>query len=145
MSTLDLFRHDFVLSVNPDYANKIVDGKKTAELRRRFPLTTMTGAIAYIYATSPVQAIIGFAIIKMVQQLPVRDIWQGFSDAACIAKDDFETYFAGIDKGHVVVLDRARRFRDSVSVDQLKARFGFVPPQSFCYADESYRTLLKNE
>jgi predicted transcriptional regulator len=37
MNNLDLFRHDFVVSIKPEYALKIIEGCKTVELRRRFP------------------------------------------------------------------------------------------------------------
>jgi predicted transcriptional regulator len=59
MNNLDLFRHDFVLSIKPEYATKIVEGLKKVELRRRFPYGTVTGARLYIYATVPIQAVIG--------------------------------------------------------------------------------------
>jgi hypothetical protein len=37
-------QHDFVLSIKPEYATKIVDGLKKVELRRRFSYGTVTGA-----------------------------------------------------------------------------------------------------
>jgi predicted transcriptional regulator len=76
MNNLDLFRHDFILSIKPEYATKIVEGLKKVELRRRFPYGTVTGARLYIYATVPIQAVIGYATIRGVERMPVEQIWR---------------------------------------------------------------------
>lgn len=57
MTTADLFQDyvDIFLSIHPQYANKILAGLKTIELRKRFPdLNGVKGRIL-IYATVPVQ------------------------------------------------------------------------------------------
>ena len=78
MGTLDLFRHNFVLSIKPQYATRIVDGVKTVELRRRFPYGTVTGARLYVYASVPIQALIGYATISTVERLAIREIWEKY-------------------------------------------------------------------
>jgi hypothetical protein len=93
----DLFRskRDVVLSVRPHFSEKIIQGKKTIELRRRFPVSAPRGTIAYIYSTSPVRAMVGSVEIENVLKLPVRDIWKTFGRMAQIDRVDFDNYFYG--------------------------------------------------
>jgi predicted transcriptional regulator len=102
MNTLDLFRHDFVVSIKPEYATKIVDGIKTVELRRRFPYGTVTGARLYVYATAPLQAVIGFATIREVERSPIEQIWTDYQNVAHINRKDFEDYYKDVDAGFVL-------------------------------------------
>jgi predicted transcriptional regulator len=144
MATLDLFRHDFVLSIKPEYATKIIAGEKTVELRRRFPPGTVTGALAYVYATVPIQAVIGWATIADVRSMAVPQIWAEFERAACIGPDDFWQYFGNLKNGYVLVLERPRALAHPVKLSELRASLNFVPPQSYCYADESFRRLIQH-
>ena len=50
-------QRDVVLSLEPVYSEKILNGSKTVKLRRRFSVSAPNGALAYIYSTSPVKAI----------------------------------------------------------------------------------------
>jgi predicted transcriptional regulator len=144
MKTLDLFRHDFVLSIRPEYATKIISGEKTVELRRKFPNGTVTGAIVYVYATVPIQAVIGWAKIADVKRLKVHDIWEQFKDVACIQENDFLEYFGDLKSGFVLMLEAPQPLSNPVALSELKARLNFVPPQSYCYADDSFRRLIQD-
>jgi predicted transcriptional regulator len=145
MKTLDLFRHDFVLSIKPEYATKIIAGEKTVELRRRFPLGTVTGAVAYVYATVPIQAVIGWATIAEVQLLPVATIWEKYKSVAHITSSDFQDYFGELTDGCVIVLEQPRALSSPVNLKSLKEHLKFVPPQSYCYADEAFRQFVHHE
>src|SRR5258708_7579220 len=92
---------DLLVSIRPCYASKILDGQKTVELRRRFPEHNAVGATAFIYSSSPVCAVVGFARIRHVLKLPVSEIWRDYGAAACISKDDFKAYFVGLRHGYV--------------------------------------------
>lgn len=136
---------DVVLSIRPQYSSKIIDGSKTVELRRRFPIAAPQGASAYIYSTSPVRAMVGVADIKRVLKMPVEEIWSQFENAACIKKNDFDTYFDGVSNGFALQFENVRPFRNPLSLSELRERFGFEPPQSFLYAKHDLRKALNNE
>lgn len=142
MGTLDLFRHDFVLSIKPEYATRIVDGVKTVELRRRFPYGTVTGARLYVYASAPIQALIGYATIATVERLAIDDIWSRYRAVAHIAREDFEAYFHGLGTGYVIRLDSPVRLANPVGLPILKVELDFTPPQSFAYAHEGFGRLV---
>lgn len=143
----DVFRRhrDVVLSIRPQYTSKIMEGKKTIELRRRFPLSAPRGTIAYIYSTSPIRAIVGRAEIADVVKLPIDQIWQQYSKRASIARPDFDSYFAGLDEGFALQFKNARPFSRPLQLAELRDRFGFEPPQSFLYATPILRKALADE
>jgi predicted transcriptional regulator len=145
MNTLDLFRHDFVLSIKPEYATKIVDGVKKVELRRRFPYGTVTGARVYVYATAPIQAVIGYATIRKVEKSAVEKIWLVYQEVAFIDRKDFEDYYQDTDSGYVLILENPVRLKRPIGLDVLKSELSFTPPQSFTYADDALRRLIDRQ
>ncbi|MCB0310230.1 MAG: helix-turn-helix domain-containing protein [Bdellovibrionales bacterium] len=138
-------QRDVVISIRPQYSDRILDGSKTVELRRRFPVSAPQGTIAYIYSTSPVRAMVGMAQIGDILKLPVAEIWRRFSGEASISKEDFDKYFEGADHGFALVFEQVRPFSEPLPLDLLRERFGFEPPQSFLYAKHDLRKALKNE
>lgn len=138
-------RQDFVVSIRPHYAKKIVEGEKTVELRRRFVDEVDPGSLILIYSTSPIQAIIGRATIDDVRKLSLRKIWQAFADKACVDRREFDQYFYGLDEGYAILLKNVKKFRHCLAAADLRKRFGFVPPQSFRYLPEEYYSLLDHE
>jgi predicted transcriptional regulator/DNA-binding XRE family transcriptional regulator len=143
----DLFRpkRDVVLSIRPQYSKKIIQGEKTVELRRRFPVSAPRGTFAYIYSTSPVQAMVGRAEITDVIKLPVSQIWRRFSDSASIKKSEFDAYFCGVNEGFALKFANAQPLPRQLDLSELRERFGFEPPQSFLYANPALRMALQDE
>ena len=138
-------QRDVVLSVKPVYSEKILDGSKTVELRRRFPVSAPNGALAYIYSTSPVKAMVGTASIRDVLKLPVKQIWAEFEKSAFIERNHFEKYFEGLDFGFALMFDDVKSFSRPLPLSELREKFGFEPPQSFLYAKHDLRRALQYE
>lgn len=138
-------QRDVVLSIKPMYSEKILEGRKTVELRRRFPVAAPSGAIAYIYSTSPVKAMVGTAEIRHVLKLPVEQIWTEFESTAFIKREKFDQYFEGLDHGFALVFDEVKPFSRPLPLKELREKFGFEPPQSFLYAKRDFRKALKDE
>ncbi len=138
-------QRDVVLSIKPVYSEKILTGDKTVELRRRFPVSAPNGALAYIYSTSPVKAMVGTASIRDVLKLPVEQIWTEFEGAAFIERSNFDKYFDGLDQGFALVFDDVRAFSRPLPLSELREKFGFEPPQSFLYAKHDLRKALQDE
>jgi predicted transcriptional regulator len=138
-------KRDFLVSIRPSYADKIVEGAKTVELRRRFSEDIAPGAILLIYSTSPTQAIIGSAGIRGVRRLRLNDLWGQYGAEACIDRETFDGYFNGLEEGYAILLEDVRPFARHVAAADLKAKFGFVAPQSFMYLRQEYYPLLNHE
>lgn len=141
----EIGRRDFVVSIKPTYAKKIVDGEKTVELRRKFASEIDDGAFILIYSSSPVRAVVGMAKIDRVECLPLAKLWRRHGNAACVEKKFFDLYFSGKREGYAIVLGDVLKFEEPVSIDKLKKKVGFVPPQSFSYLSQDYYTLIQNE
>ncbi|MGV8938652.1 MAG: hypothetical protein ACOH2J_16160 [Allorhizobium sp.] len=142
MANLDLFKQDFILSIKPEYATRIVDGLKTVELRRRFPYGTVTDAKLFIYATVPLQAVLGYATIEEVQRMPIDEIWRRYHTVAYIDKPAFDEYYGGVDYGYVLVLRDPVKLETAIPLEELKTKLKFTPPQSFTYADDAFRKIV---
>ncbi len=138
-------KRDVVLSIKPHYTDKIIQGLKTVELRRRFPVSAPQGTLAYIYSTSPVMAMVGMAEIQDVLKLPIEEIWQEFSENAFIERDQFDRYFAGVEEGYALKFTNVRAFQRPMHLSELRVKFGFEPPQSYLYAKHNLRKALRNE
>lgn len=138
-------QRDIVLSVRPQYSQKILEGTKTVELRRRFPMSAPSGTVAYIYSTSPIRAMVGAASIKDVLKLPVDQIWTKFRKKASIERKAFDEYFQGLEFGYALLFEDVRAFSHPIPLADLREYFGFEPPQSFLYAKCDLRRALENE
>ena len=133
-------RNAIVLSIRPRYVERIVDGLKTVELRRRFPLLAEHSAVL-LYSTSPVQSIVGHAVLAEVVRLSPRALWRRFARAAAVTRDEFDVYFRGVEVGCALRLTHFRKFPRPIPLPDLERRFAFCPPQSFCYWREPLTTL----
>lgn len=136
-------REDFLFSIHPFYAEKIMSGDKTVELRRRFTKNVKEDAIALLYASSPTKAIIGYATIEAAFRLPISKLWDKYSARACIQKKDFDRYFSGIKFGHAILLKGSRNFDKAIFIDELREKLGFVPPQSFKYLTSELYSIIR--
>lgn len=133
---------DVIFSIRPIHAEKILDGSKTVELRRRFTDGVRPGTLALIYSTSPTSALTGSARIQDVQRLAVGDLWQRHRLEVGLQKREFENYFSGLERGYAIVLTSVKPLARPVGLPELRERFGFEPPQSYQYIRPDLRALV---
>jgi predicted transcriptional regulator len=147
MKKPDLFNEsiDIFLSIHPQYAEKILDGLKTIELRRRFPTLNGFAGRLLIYSTTPIKSVIGFAEIEDVHYLPIKELWSEYSKVAYIEKSDFLEYFKGLTAGYAIELKNPQRFVEPLSIDYLKQNYGMIAPQSYRYLNEEHEALFSHE
>lgn len=123
---------DVLLSVRPQYANLLVDGVKTIELRRKFPTDLAEGTRCLIYSTSPIQKVIGECKIKSVEKLPISELWKHSADNAMIPWSDFSNYFGDLEHGYAVHVYGYIRYADTKSLCDITGA-DTRPPQSYRY------------
>jgi predicted transcriptional regulator len=145
MDDLSTLKRNVLISVRPLYAKEIVEGRKTVELRRKFPGTEAAGGTVVIYSSSPVRAVVAVARIKSILYLPVPTIWRQHGSAASISKQAFDDYFCGCDKGFAVLLDKVTPLPRQLDATELKVAYGIVPPQSYRYLGGDCTGLLGDE
>ena len=120
---------DAIISIHPGYAEAILAGEKTVELRRRVP-ALLYGSRLWIYATRPTAAVVGFVTIQGVNKADPITIWRQYRHNAGIDLAAFQTYFAGTHEAVAIVLAAAKRV-GPITMEQLKTvRDSFHPPQT---------------
>ena len=118
-----------VLSIKPEFADKIFKGTKRYEFRRAiFKNREITKVL--VYASSPVQKIIGeFEIDEIISNAPL-DLWHKTKKHSGITKDYFFEYFADKKTGFAIKIKKIKKYKRPKCI---KADFKLLPPQSFLY------------
>ncbi|SFS75551.1 ASCH domain-containing protein [Mucilaginibacter polytrichastri] len=118
-----------ILSIKPEYANKIFDGTKKYEFRRTiFKDTTVKTVI--VYASSPMQKVIGEFEIDIILNDGLNDLWEQTKDFAGITQDYFYEYFSQKQEGYAIKIKNVQRYLQPLC---LKDEYNVSPPQSFLY------------
>lgn len=124
-----------VLSLKPRFAEAILAGVKTVELRRTEPKIE-TPTLALLYAASPIRSLIGTCIVTSVRSADLVDLWHEHGQEADLSYREFQQYFKGVDKGTALALTEPQAFNRRVTLRDLRVKQeGFRPPQSFAYVD----------
>jgi predicted transcriptional regulator len=137
-------KNDILISIRPDYADQIIEGCKTVELRRRFTEEVDRNTRLFIYSSNPVGAIVACARIDKVTKLSVKQIWKKFHKEACVDKVFFEEYFDGTDFGFVVSLGKVTPLNESLDREDILDLWGIRPPQSYMYLPADVATAISS-
>ena len=119
-----------LLSIKPKFANAILEGTKTFELRRAvFRRSSVRKVI--IYASSPVSRVVGEFLIDSILELEPKKLWQVTAKGAGVDRHFFDDYFRGRKTGFALKVHRPRRYPKPLGLSE---HFRLLrPPQSFCY------------
>ena len=127
---------DILMSIRPALVECIRAGGKRAELRRR-PVPAQTARI-FVYATKPVGRICGWLEDLRVEVLPLEELWARTRDCSCVARQDFDAYYAGCGQGTAIFFGRFQAMHP-LPVELVARR----PPQSWMkLAPEQSQRLL---
>lgn len=118
-----------LLSIKPEYADRIFRGEKKYEFRRAiFKNQKVTNVV--VYASSPVRKVTGeFEVLDVIHD-DVRALWERTRSLAGISESKFFDYFSDRDKGYAIRIGETHMYQHSLSIEE---EFGLTPPQSFVY------------
>ena len=123
-----------LLSIRPTFADQILDGSKTVEFRRRHPRQIQLGTRMLIYASSPVRALIGTAVVVDVVEGSPEEVWDEYQTVGGIEYEQFNAYYEECDRAIVIRLSKPVRLKKAIPLDDLRSKWpGFHPPQQFAY------------
>ena len=123
---------DLLLSIKPEFAEKILFGSKRFEFRKQIPCQQFD--FVYIYSSFPEKRIVGkFRVRKIVQGTP-RELWEKCGRNGGIAEDMFFTYFKDKSIGYGFQVDEVERLEPPI--DPKKINENFKAPQSFAYISD---------
>lgn len=124
-----------VLSIKPEFAFKIFDGTKRFEFRKAIFKNNKIKTVI-VYASSPVQQVIGEFEIKRIINKDIDSLWELTQDFSGITEDYFYEYFANRPNGFAIEIKSSKKYSQPRC---LKAHYNLVPPQSFAYYLQSQK------
>lgn len=130
-----------LLSIKPEFAEKILDGEKRYEFRKTGFRSPRELDSIYLYASSPIQEIVGsFTVSEVIEADPVT-LWEEFGEESGIEnRARFMDYFSGATTGFAIEIDEVESL-DS-PIDPREQLPGFRPPVSFQYIGRDLDSLL---
>ncbi|MEE9214488.1 MAG: ASCH domain-containing protein [Thermodesulfobacteriota bacterium] len=119
-----------LLSIKPEYAEKIFEGTKKYEFRKRvFSINQANKVI--VYASSPVKKVVGEFIFESIIEEKPEILWNYTKKEAGITKNFFDDYFRDKNTAYAIKIKTTRKYRTPLD---LKNDFGLTyAPQSYVY------------
>lgn len=123
------------LSLRPRYAELLLAGQKSVELRRIRPVAP-EGSLVLLYASSPAMTLVGQAEVERIEVAALDQVWRKHGLRTGISRAEYDRYFMGSDQAVAILLTNIRRLERPRPLDDLRHRLnGFRPPQSYRYLD----------
>jgi predicted transcriptional regulator len=122
-----------LLSVKPEFAERLLRGEKTIEIRRRFHPRWRGSRIA-IYASSPERALVGEATIGTVKAASPEEIWDRYGDQMGCSRNEFLAYAGEKEEVFAIQLGEVTPYASRMPLCQVEYLLeeDLNPPQSHC-------------
>src|SRR3954452_1110919 len=104
-------RRSLLLSLRPRFAQAILDGVKTVELRRT-RVSAPPGTLLVLYASSPVMAVVGVATLIDRETDSSEVIWRTFGPRLGLSRVEFVDYLAGVENATALSVADPRPLSD---------------------------------
>lgn len=124
-----------IISVKPKYAEKIIEGKKTIELRKCAPKRVSKNDRLLLYVTSPVKELWGLYKIKEIIVEEPKKFWELYGHKTGISENEFENYYKNSSKAFgIEIVEIQNYMKYSIKLNSLRKLIpGFMPPQTYSY------------
>ncbi len=126
-----------LLSIKPEFADKILSGKKRFEFRKA-AFANIQPTCIVIYATQPVGKVVGEFDVAHIFVDDPENIWKKTKQYAGIEKKRYDEYYNGKNKAVALGVGEVRKYDSPFSLNEFSG--GVSAPQSFMYLDK-----VKNE
>lgn len=118
-----------LMSIKPEFADKIFEGTKKYEFRRAIFRDQNVKTII-VYSSSPVQKVIGEFQIEKILSTDLESLWEKTSKHSGITEDFFNAYFVDKEIGYAIKIKNPKKYKKPLCI---KEDFDATPPQSFLY------------
>lgn len=129
-----------LLSIKPEYTEKIFSGEKRYEFRKRKPKQIIERV--FVYECNPSKNIIGWFNVKRILSGSPGDIWKKCKKLSGINKEKYFAYCNG--KKVIYAFEIDETFQFDTPINPFEINSDFKAPQNFSYIDNS-PTLNKIE
>jgi len=118
-----------LISIKPEFATKIFDGTKKYEFRRTIFKNPAVKKVL-VYASSPVQKIIGEFEIESIIRHDLDTLWSKTKKFSGISEDYFFSYFVDKEHGFAIKIKNTKLYKNPKCI---RDDYNLAPPQSFLY------------
>lgn len=119
-----------LLSIKPKYADLILAGTKTVELRRSWPSSDI--GVMVIYSSAPVQRLTGLALINEIKECDFEMLWSvSQAHGGGVTYEELSEYVDNKKVSYGVMLGKV--LPAEVPIDPKVLFLNFTPPQGFMY------------
>ncbi len=122
-----------LLSIKPEYSEKIFSGEKKYEFRKQKPKLAISKV--FVYECSPSKSIVGWFSVRWIHSGSPEEIWEMCKNSSGIEKAKYLSYCNG--KKIVYAFEIDEVFKLDKPIDPFRVISDFKPPQSFVYLDGS--------
>lgn len=122
---------DVILSIKPQFVEKILSGVKIYEYRKtvfRRPVSRI-----YIYSSSPVKRIVAEFVLETVLSDTPLKIWEKTKDGSGIDEISFFDYFGDRKQAFALKIKDLHIYNQKYNPYEILPNF--IAPQSYCYID----------
>lgn len=126
-----------LLSIKPEFAERIFNGTKKYEFRKAIFKNPNVKTVV-VYASSPVQQVIGEFEIEDILSDDPECLWEKTKEFSGITEEFFFDYFDLRDKGFAIKVKKPKRYKKPLN---LRSSFNTAPPQSFRYLPPDMATM----
>jgi predicted transcriptional regulator len=117
-----------LLSIKPEFAELIFSGKKKYEYRKQIFKKDIDTIV--VYASSPVQKVIGEFSIEQIYHNEVLKLWEETKEHSGITYDYYNEYFCNHENGYAIKVHNTKKYHIPFDLNKI---YSSAPPQSFAY------------
>ena len=118
-----------ILSIKPQFVEKIFAGSKLFEFRRTIFKNREVNKIV-VYASAPISKVVGEFEIGEVLNSEIKSLWKETKEHSGISKQYYMDYFKGKESGYAIKIDNPKKYKTHKCI---KETYGISAPQSFAY------------
>lgn len=118
-----------LLSIKPEFAEKIFNGTKKYEFRKSIFKNKNVDTVV-VYASSPWQYVIGEFKIETILSGNVDRIWEQTRELSGISEEFYRMYFAHKTNAYAIKIGNVTRFKRNKHLSDYNVNFA---PQSYVY------------
>ena len=127
------------MSIHPEFAQLILDGKKKVEFRKTCFASEVSHVV--IYATTPLKKVVGYFEVEKIHVGSPKTLWQSYSEVAGISERFFQDYYQNFREGVAIEVGQVYSLDHALSLDCISG--SLVAPQSYVYIDENLFNSIK--
>jgi len=119
-----------LLSIKPQFAEKIFSGSKRFEFRKRVHKNPLVNTVV-VYVTKPIGKVVGEFSIREIHVDSPRGLWRKTKSHSGIGAPEFDQYFEGKCFGFAIEVGRTKLYGTPLDLQDVLPTG--CAPQSFAY------------